>query len=224
MSISNTDIITNPYHIISLLQRACSSHATISLQRPHEGFVYNSVILSLDHDARYFTIDAPVGDQLPLQVKIGDWLKFRIKLQGLVLSFEAIIKDALDQDSSAPVYQIRLPFQVNYQQRRGAFRASIGFHGRMVDLSLRGVSIEIETTLPRDLKHQTTLNECQLQSAGDNICITAAAIRTIQISEQSLDVYRLGIEFIDLTPAERRHLQRWVMKFDRENRKSAYSE
>ncbi|MFN2303456.1 MAG: flagellar brake protein, partial [Anaerolineales bacterium] len=221
MSISNTDVITNPYHIISLLQRACSSHATVSLQRPHESFVYNSVILSLDHDARYFTIDAPVGDQLPLQVKIGDWLKFRIKLQGLVLSFEAIIKDALEQDSSAPVYQIRLPFQVNYQQRRGAFRASIGYqfnasffarlesnqtiHGRMVDLSLRGVSIEIETALPRDLKHQTTLNECQLQSAGDNICITAAAIRTIQISEQSLDVYRLGIEFIDLTPAERRH-------------------
>ena len=240
MTISNTEIITNPYHIISLLQRTCSAHATISLHRLHEQFVYNSIIVMLDHDAHYFMIDAPVGDQLPLQAKTGDGLKFRINLHGLILSFEAMIKDALNTNETSPEYLIHLPSQVNYQQRRGAFRASIGYqfnasfsallamnqkiHGRMIDLSLRGASVDIEASLLHDLKLQTILHQCQLKSAGDVICLKLATIQTIQISEHSLDIYRLGIEFTDLSPGERRHIQRWVMKFDRENRKSAYTE
>lgn len=238
MAVSNTEIISNRYHIASLLQRACTSHAIISLQRPHEQFIYNSTILALNNDEYCFTIDAPADSQIPLYAKPGDWLKFRIKLQGLVLSFEAIIEGVLDDAISFHRYQLHLPSQVNYQQRRGAFRANVGYQfnasftarldeqqqisGRLTDLSLAGASVEL--TALHQLKPQTPLSHCKLQLASDSIIIAASIIRTIQMTEHSLDIYHLGVEFIDLSASEHRSLQRWVMKFDRESRKSAFTE
>ena len=241
MAVPNTELITNRYHIISLLHRTCAAHAVVSLHRPHDQFIYNSAVLAVNNDEDCFTIDNPADSQLPLQAKSGDWLKFRIKLHGLVLSFDAIIEDILEDEVSFRRYQLKLPSQVNYQQRRGAFRANIGYqfhasfsaqlpdeqcsiNGRLTDLSLSGVSVEIDISTIPDLKNDNSLTQCVLQMDGESISIADATIRAIQPTEQSLDIYRLGIEFSDLSAGERRNLQHWVMKFDRENRKSALSE
>lgn len=241
MAVSNTELITNHYHIISLLQRSCTSHAIVSLRRPHDQFIYNSAILTVNSDDNNFTIDTPAESQLPLQAKPGDWLKFRIKLQGLILSFDTVIEDILEDEVSFRSYQLQLPSQVNYQQRREAFRANIGYqfkasfsaqvpetqhsiNGRLTDLSLSGASIEVDSSTISTLKNDLPLTQCRLQINGENIAIADATIRAIQINEPSLDTHRLGIEFVELSPGERRNLQRWVMKFDRENRKSALSE
>lgn len=239
MAASNAELITNRYHIISLLQRASRSHAIVSLRRPHDEFVYNSTILSIDSEHNSFILDAPAEHELPLQAKPGDWLKFRIKLQGLVLSFDALIEDILEDEVSFLSYQIQFPSQVDYEQRRGAFRADIGyqFHakltahltsdkllqGRLTDLSLSGVSVETDVSSQLNLRPDTPLKLCKLQMKGESIVINEAIIRTIQTADESFDVYRIGIEFSELSANERRSLQRWVMKFDRENRKSALS-
>ena len=240
MTAANAEIITNRYHILSLLQRTRASHAIVSLHRPHEQFIYNSAILSVDNDQNNFTIDSPAENQLPLQAKPSDWLKFRIKLHGLIISFEAMVEDIIEDATSLRSYRLQMPSQIHYQQRRGAFRASIGYqfkahfsaqtpdnqrlNARLTDLSLGGASIEVDTDTMASLKNETPLIRCQLQMVDDSISIETATIRAIQMSEHSMDVYRLGLEFAELNPTERRNLQRWVMRFDRENRKSALSE
>lgn len=240
MVTSNAEHITSTYHILSLLQRARTAHAVVSLRRPHEQLVYNSTILAVNSQPKTLVIDAPAESQIPLQAKAGDWLKLRIKLQGLVLSFDACIEDIQEDASSSRSYRLQLPSQVYYQQRRDAFRASVGYQfnatfsaqlnekqhltARITDLSLGGASIELEAATVRGVKNDTPLFHCSLQMDKETIRIETATIRAIQVSEHSMDIYRLGIAFNDLSASERRNLQRWVMKFDRENRKSALPE
>lgn len=240
MAVSNTEIITNRYHIVSLLQRARATHAIVSLQRPHESFIYNSAILQVSSDDNYFTLDAPVEAELPLQARTGDWLKIRIKLQGLVLSFEAIVEECLTENHTQEGYRLRLPEQVNYEQRRNAFRATIGYQfktsfsaqvsendcitGRLINISLKGACVEIKIHGGPEIRPETHIKSCKFQIGQNNILISDATIRSLQIADHSLDTYRIGIEFNNISSAERRQLQRWVMKFDRENRKSAIAE
>ncbi|MFO7602554.1 MAG: PilZ domain-containing protein [Gammaproteobacteria bacterium] len=237
MVVSNTELIRNRYRIVSLLQRAQAARAIASLRRPHEQFIYNSAILAVHPDEGHFIIDAPASSQIPLQARVGDWLKFRIKLQGLLLGFDAVIEALIANTGDPHSYRLRLPMQVDYEQRRAAFRANIGqqFHarfsarlseqqqlsGRLTDLSLSGVCVEIDIRTHPAVKHDTHISQCVLQLENSLIKINSARVLTIQAAEQSLDIFRLGIAFDELSAAERRDLQRWVMKFDRENRKSA---
>jgi len=241
MAVSDAELITNHYHIVSLLQRACNSHSIVSIQRPHEQIIYNTALLAINNDENNFLIDTPAESQLPLQVKTGDWLKFQIKLKGLLLNFDSLIEDILEDEVSFRSYQLQLPSQVNYQQRRGAFRANIGYQfqagfsaqlpnnqgilkGRLTDLSLSGVSIEIDITTTPECIQDASLTQCTLHMDKENIKIADATVRAIKGTKQSAKMCRLGIEFIELSAAERRNLQRWVMRFDRENRKSALSD
>ena len=155
---------------------------------------------------------------------------------------DTIIEDILEDDVSLRSYQLQLPSQVNYQQRRGAFRANIGYQfqagfsaqlpenqgtlkGRLTDLSLSGVSIEIDIAMTPEFKQDASLTQCMLHMDNkENIKIADATIRAAKETKPSSEIYRLGIEFIELSAAERRNLQRWVMRFDRENRKSALSD
>jgi c-di-GMP-binding flagellar brake protein YcgR len=240
MAVSNTEIITNRYHILSLLQRARATHAIVSLQRPHESFIYNSAILRVNSHDNCFILDTPVETELPLQARTNDWLKIRIKLQGLVLSFEAIVEESLTENKTHDGYRLRLPEQVNYEQRRNAFRASVGYQfktsfsaqvsendcmtGHLINISLKGACVEVKSHGSTELRPETLIKSCKFQIGQNSMLISDATIRSLQITDHSLDTYRIGIEFNNISATERRHLQRWVMKFDRENRKSALAE
>lgn len=204
------------------------SHALIDVAIDGVDAHYQSIILSVDPEAGTIAIDElfPAGFiGLP-----GQPVTVSVRLDGSRrLTFNTHIMTRRDDDRSVDSYVLALPESLDYNQRRGAFRLSLGSgwavvsefrapdqqqcSARVRDLSSTGIRLELQSSLP--LSEGDVLEDLQFEFAGRNYhCL--ADVRSVLGGEDPADRYLVGAAFRDLPRLEQRSLERMIMQMQRQ--------
>ena len=209
------------------------SHELIDVAIDGSSAHYQSIILGVDPERGTVTIDElfpPGFVGLP-----GQRVTISVRLDGSRrMSFTTHITarqaDGRDIDS----YFLALPENIEYNQRRGAFRLQLGqgmlvtsefvapdqqsVSARIRDLSSTGVRLELLQPLP--LKEGDVLQDLKFDFAGRSFhCV--ADVRNLRSTKDAKEALTVGAVFRDLPRAEQRSLERMIMQRQRQQAQTA---
>jgi c-di-GMP-binding flagellar brake protein YcgR len=150
------------------------------------------------------------------------------KFHGVEMTFTCKLIEVF-KDNDASVYKIRFPEVVNYHQRRSYFRAVLPVEsmlpvsielpghgilsGRLLDISLGGLKIEISSTGMIECERGQPVNSCRFELDSRELEIEGM-VRNI--SKTPRGGCNLGIMFIGQTPAQIRIIEAFVAHQQRE--------
>lgn len=188
-------------------------------------------LLDTAPDGGKLALEAPNNEELMRQLKPGMPVRVRGSLRGVPVYFEVIL-ERLVQDEDVQALVCEWPQEVDYRQRRSAFRVNIPLsmearvvwvqrdaqtgeealhEGRPVDLSIQGMGLDWE------------LDAQPAPVAGSAVVIQSLVIgphrwreidtvlRNCQPRAGRDDLYRVGLEFGFLSPGAERMLNRFIM-------------
>jgi len=196
-----------------------------------------SVILEVNPDFEEVIFDYavdPVAQKTPAGFQHIVFVGF---LEHIKVQFVARLAEAMQHDNR-PAFRIRLPDSLLRLQRRDFFRVrpplskpakclvAYGDDGkqyeslRVLDLSVGGLAV---MTYPEkfDLPAARLIENCYLDLPGVGSIGVNILVRHIDTLAKDEKARRCGCEFVDMAPASRMMLQRYINQIDAENRKVA---
>ncbi len=219
------DALRNVYLNLFDVQR---SHALIDVAIDGIDARYQSIIIGVDPERGVLEIDElfPVGFVgLP-----GQPVTVTVRLDGARrLTFNTHIISRHD-DGQLESYWLALPESLDYNQRRGSFRLSLGqgwgviseflapdrerCSARVRDLSSTGIRLEVVgATRPAT---GDVLHNLHFEFAGRNYQC-AADVRNVTNADDAPDRFLIGAEFRDMSRVEQRSLERMIMQLQRQH-------
>lgn len=223
-------------HTYLTLYRAQRNHSFLEVTIEDDDVVYQSMILALDPEERTILIDElfPLGFVgLP-----GQKVKLRIRLSGgRKINFDSEIVQQHQHDGT-PLYVLAMPNNIDTDQRRNAFRLSIGdrfsidsrfegpdqkpYYGRLRNLSSTGVALDVflETESANSFNYDDALRHVKFDFAGINFDC-GLALRNVEEVDEEPGHFLIGGEFTDMDPHDQRTLERSIMRIQRDRQKIA---
>lgn len=216
------------------LHQAMRQRSFIEVKLGGADVVYQSMILAVDPEEQTLLIDElfPAGFiglpgqsvQISIRQKAGRKIKFS----------SVILEQHSHQDT--PLYVLKLPLELEVDQRRNAYRLPIGkgiavessftgpndqrYPARLCNLSSTGISMEVEVEDPSAFHYDDSLTNVAFDFAGMNIGCELV-VRNIMASEPDHNRLMIGAEFVDLSPVEQLGLERSIMRVQRDRLKYA---
>lgn len=208
------------------------SHALIDVAIDGVDAHYQSIILGIDPVRGSITIDDlfPSGFVgLP-----GQPVTVTVRLDGARrLTFNTQITSRVADGRDVDSYFLALPENLDYNQRRGAFRLHLGqglvatsaftapdqqnVSARIRDLSSTGIRLELPQSLP--LQAGDVLQDLQFDFAGRSFHCTADVRNLHSASDHDRQII-VGAAFRDLPRPEQRSLERMIMLKQRQQAQS----
>ncbi len=218
--------VTNKPRILSLLQQVYDSRTVITVHLKDDNNRYSSAILAIDEESNSILLDELNPPQGHMRLVKTKHLNISARLAGVNIFFKAVLGN-IEVENGISLYRIPLPERILYEQKRGAFRVRIGagivipvllknpessLEGTLTDVSSTGIGALVEANdLTRDSKF-----DCLIKLAdGDETIEGEINIRYARLDEQS-KMFRIGGQFVDLTPPKRVQMERFVMGLQRE--------
>lgn len=204
------------------------SHALIDVAIDGVDAHYQSIILDIDPERGSITIDElfpPGFVGLP-----GQPVTVTVRLDGSRrLTFNTQITSRIADGRDVDSYFLALPENLDYNQRRGAFRLRLGqglvatsafttpdqqsVSARIRDLSSTGIRLELPQSLP--LQEGDVLQDLQFDFAGRRFHC-AADVRNLHSVQDHGEHIIVGAAFRDLPRPEQRSLERMIMQKQRQ--------
>lgn len=215
--------------VFLLLQQAMQQRAFIDVQVVGEDALYQSLILEMDNDEKTILIDELFPSST--WISAGQALRLNIRqLGGRSLKFQTEVIERYQYDDS-PMYVIRMPDAIDYDQRRRHFRLAVDpalalnakftapdktrYNARVQDISAQGVALQLPQAPECNLHYGSRLENVRFEFAQLNInsALTIKNIPAIINPESSL---RIGAEFCGMSANQSRELEQTILQLQRE--------
>lgn len=231
MSDPASTLIRNHRRQHSLFRELIKGRSLLTLTGTPKRLQGVTQMLETDLESGKLALEAPNNEELVKLLAPGMPLRVRGSLRGVPVYFEVIL-ERLIQDGDLQALVCQWPEEVDYRQRRGAFRMNIPLSmearviwtqrdeetgqeflhtGRPVDLSIQGIGLDWEP------------DEQPLPVVGSAVVVQSLAIgphrwrdidavlRNAQRHTGRDDLYRMGLEFGFLSLSAERMLNRFIM-------------
>ena len=225
--------LTDSRQILALLEQIRSNHNLVAVHiMGHEG-EYNSAILKLDPEAGYLVFDelAPAAGNKKLDP--GSRVRVTSRNKGVQTRFDATVTD-LGEYQGLPFFRTTLPEEIQYIQRREYYRIPIPvdehvtaqlmtdnnilLNADVSDLSVGGCNLRLRSRPAFRLGRGMVIPRCFITLPEEEKIITSLEIRQADDWERTANMHVRG-RFLGLTRAERRSLQRYIIRLDRKRSK-----
>jgi len=220
------ELITDAGRVARLLERLARRYTPLTVQIPGHKDFYTSCIVDVDN--KHVLLDELLpntGHQLFMAERN---LLVKGKIEGIDIQFTATLKKVEDQGGML-TYHMTLPNPLEYRQRRMAYRVHIPVtsnldaiienrNGEMVkgmlhDLSFGGAGVIFPVR--QSVMGIGCLHECAVQLPDDEWIYCTAELRySKEIKARGTQL--LGVQFLDLTPMQTRHIGRCISQLERE--------
>ena len=233
-SLADSEQITDPKKVLRLLERFTKRYTPLTVQIPGHKEHYTSSIVKVDK--KHVLLDEllpSTGHQLLATERA---LEVTGKLEGIDIHFFTTLKRVADKDNLL-TYYMELPSLLEYRQRRLDYRVRIPMamklpviienkSGKMVrgelhDLSYGGAGIIF--LADKTIMETGRLHECAIElHDGKWIYCTAELCYSKGISSRKTQL--IGVQFVELSPAQSRLIGRCISELEREfiRKRAAY--
>jgi len=224
------DNITKPDMIAAHLSRLQREHHLVKINIVDTTNSFNSMVVDVDAEKKTILLDVLHPDTAHQQMIKHKNFSLNVDCDGVKIGFKGTVKKIVSDDDK-PAYLIGFPDKMLYQQRRQAFRAPIG-----KDIVLKIVLTDPETNkscagiidnvsrdgmcLQFDHTEKYGFDKFQHVSSQflttENIEITCK-VEIRNIVQDSVHRYtKVGVKFIELDKQQRRHIQNFSLKMERQ--------
>ncbi|MCB1754371.1 MAG: flagellar brake protein [Gammaproteobacteria bacterium] len=156
-------IISNQARISWIMQSLRDDHQLIDVDFPDRKIGARSIIVDVNADEGYFSIDEFPSAGCHKQALAGEAFDLRASLNGVDVTAKALVVENVIDDPHGALYQIQIPGSVHYVQRRETFRARV--------TGLIEVPVEIALVPPGDAPDQEPVTtEAQLADISADGC------------------------------------------------------
>jgi c-di-GMP-binding flagellar brake protein YcgR len=223
--------------IVAMLRQLAEEGVLMTAYFDAEPGFLVTVVLDVNGDFEEAVFDVAVDPIAQKRLLASRHIVFVGFLEHIKVQFIARMAEAT-QHEGRPAFRIRLPEMMLRLQRRDFFRVRpplskpakclvpYGEDGkqyeslRVLDLSVGGLAV---MTYPEkfDMPTARIVENCFLDLPGVGSINVSIAVRHIDAVPKDEKARRCGCEFVDMAPASRVMLQRYINRIDAENRKVA---
>lgn len=210
--------------IVDLLKRVTSVRAALAVTFRQDPGIYPSAIVEVNDSQRYVRLDEVLDASAHHRIKLGLGFRVEARLGGVFIHFFASDASYLKNQQGQGIYQIRLPKQVFYSQKRSQNRVALagsafsisarigpgyqGLTGIISDLSFGGVGI-----LTRDRTQigvGQLLERVRLELRSQVLEVPEAKVIFLQKHPQQ-GLLHIGCRFVNLPQATREEIRAAVI-------------
>lgn len=227
------EVISDPVQVNIFLTRILNSRVMLSATVSGHDDVFNSIIISIDHDKNQFLIDQLHPDHGHKKLLNKGKLTIFAGLDGIDLSFLCLLVD-VDEKSGIPFYTLSFPQHIKHYQRRSSYRVKVirslsiplkftcptgeSFTGELDNMSSGGMRVRFGSKLPEILETGMIIARCEFDLPDEGPMTCSIVIRHIIHGEKGNQSY-LGIQFENLNALDQRSINRFVTSLERELRR-----
>lgn len=203
----------------ALLARLCAEKPLVSVSMVGEEARYTSSLLEVSGDGDDFWLDelSPIG-----QVKPSTRLRIVGQLAGCTLSFESPVHEVASREGMT-CYRLKAPRSIISEQRRAHPRLAPDYkvpvflvdtaanvvHGTLLDISLGGISVLLDSFPETHLARGDTVTSCTIRLSGTSAVQSAVEVRHVrQATDQAQPSF--GGRFINLPQRHRLALESFL--------------
>lgn len=228
-------IITEKAQIINLLHRLQHSHSLLSLSTNQIDAPQNSLIVSMQTENNSFAVDGIDDPEWHSLIRPSTALQLAGRLDGVKFECAATVL-AITEAQTAPLYQLQIPDQVKYKQRRRHFRARVEskksmaisiplsvkqyIQGVVVDISASGICSRVDMADATALTLEQSIQHVRIALPDSQTLTCDLALRNLRhFPEKGFSL--IGGEFLHIAPSQLHHVERLVATLDRSRRRSS---
>jgi len=224
--------LSDKIRIHAFLQRMLDKRALLTVFINGNEEPYSSAIIGVDNGS--FSIDElkpEAGNKLLIE---NPAIQLKAQLNGISIKCHAEI-DEFGEDNGIAFYQLAIPDEIDYHQRRQAVRVRLSaahplpvtfstsngdiFEGVIDDISTGGIRARFKESLSKKLENGLHINSSFLLPPDNNQTFNSdLIIRVIKHDKDQFGTSFLGGEFIGMPPPLERQLQRSIMSLQRASR------
>ncbi len=225
--------ISRPEQIAKLFLHFRDQKKLLTVTVPTYKGSFTSSILQVDTRRRLIFMDELNPHAGHVQAEKERKFRVHTLMKGVELSFPASVKEIREEKDGA-IYTVPFPKVIRYHQRRAFFRAQLSvaqkipvylespyggpLQGTLRDISLGGIGLELDRSLPADFKFKENLTTCTIQLPDDEQIHAGLEIRFISKYGTKKNI-RIGGRFVGLTKSEQKLTCHFVADLDRERRR-----
>ena len=225
--------------ILAVLRTLIQKGSMITVYFDHgRSFLLTSVI-ALGDDNRHFILDVGSDSEMNRRALLADKLVFTTVVDKVKVQFSL---DQLSPTRSGerPALLAKVPEQLLRLQRREFFRLStpvanplklcatitradtsvVQLELPLMDISGGGVGLTVSAEQTELLKRDDTLSDCKIMLPDEGLLVATLRVRSLVevITRGGSRFFRVGCEFINLSPARMTLIQRYITRVERERK------
>ena len=241
--IPKDQILVDTAEIGKALASVVESRAQLEVRIVDRHTLYVSSLVEVDIEQGILYLDEllPVNGNEALSN--GETFSVRALCRGIPVFFSGNTIVSVENENDLLTYKVAFPRKLIYQQRRQFFRISVpmtqncdaiferlnldnrdvervpSVRGRVIDLSQRGMCVQIPGELSSDLEVGEKITSCEISLPDFDYIRCQAEVRHCVYDEER-DITYCGVQFRGLEKVQQRKLDRFVLHLQREARKS----
>jgi len=220
--------------IARLLKRMHAEHALLTVRFPHEPETFSSAVIDVEAQRASYRLDELCPGEGHARVGPGTRLRVEARLDGVETRFVAEVRE-VGLDRGIYFYDSSFPELIHYRQRRLHHREPwrVGEDGvirlladdallpaRLLDISAGGLGGVVLPPHRLDPDTEYTCELCLGDGSGNMATIVIRHVRHLPLpSVGTAGRERFGAMFKNLSPADRRLIERLVATLERERLK-----
>jgi c-di-GMP-binding flagellar brake protein YcgR len=229
------EVVNDPVKIHRYLERMQSRHLLLQTKVPTVNGYFNSVILEIDPDRGWLTLDelhpAPGHEKLLAQRRLTVFGE----CDGVDLRFDCNLVE-IGSQKNIYFYRVSFPASLKYFQKRSAYRVRVQraapvpvilmiadgeyAKGELFNISTGGMAVKLTRAIPKNLERGQIIPECELRLPDGEKFVCSLELRHVKPVEGK-DLVLLGGRFLRLNPAQQRTIARFIASLEREQRRKA---
>ena len=219
----------------SLIQKG--SMITVHFDQGRSFLLTSAIALSDDH--REFVLDVGSNEDMNRRAQLADKLIFTTVVDKVKVQF-SLNKLSPTQHNGRPALLAKVPDTVLRLQRREFFRLStplanpvklcttitcadasvVPLELPLMDISGGGVGLSATPEQAELLRRGDTLSDCQIALPDEGLLVATICVRSLfdVTSRTGSHFFRVGCEFVGLSPARSTLIQRYITRVERERK------
>ena len=216
-----------------ILKHLLDHRCLLTVQVGRHSESYTSAVLEVARDVRYLVLDELMPVAGHKRVLADPNLQIRARLDGIDVRFSSRVTQVGEQ-GGLPYYKVPFPDQIEYPQRRQAYRVAIpfsrgikvallldddrDFSGELRDISPGGLGIRVRSGTPDPATDKGQLAICRIELGADRVIVTDVELCFVEPFVRGR-VPRMGAGFRNLRPEQTRRIEQFCAELAREQRR-----
>jgi c-di-GMP-binding flagellar brake protein YcgR len=234
-------VLSTPLEIASTLQLLVERRAPLILTFPQQAKSFRTYLVQVDSDRHMLMLDEIISHDAAVFLEDGEPYRIEGSHGGVLIAWECSSSLRSCTRGGLRCYQMSMPHEVMYFQRRNAFRATLrlsqwidifldgdklrrngALRGRLLEISATGCRVSFDGNLEDQLRIGC-IYERMSASAPLNVNLTMLEIRHLRY-EARIDRTFAGVRFHNLSGPVQRKVQSFVNQLQREARRAEKDE
>ncbi len=197
---------------------------------PNLSETFQTIILDINFEDKYLTIDDLFPTPAPGLLKIGSQIELCHRRAGSVTKFKAQVL-AKSNSSGVPYYAISMPLAIAKGQRRSAQRISIPkdsgikvtcespkrteWFATVKNLSTEGIKMDIAGNLTDELYRNIVLGKCEIELPTDSRIKCQLEVKNFHYDRTPYKHTSIGARIVNISPVMKEEINRFLSTISR---------